>query len=69
MIVGENVRNMGRWKIRKYGKKGNQTTGRAKGIKLSPLEKYMCRSNRSWKHPLYGEIMAKLGMKRDKEKR
>ncbi len=53
---------MGMWKnrvLRKKGK-GKQETGKSKGIIASPLAKYMCRHNRSWKHPLYNVVMEKL---------
>lgn len=43
------------------GKKPSQTTGRTKGIRPSALAKYMCRSNRSYKHPRYEAVMSKLG--------
>ena len=47
------------WKIHQIKKqhKGSQTTGISKGIKSTPLQRYMCRSNRSYKHPLYSVIM------------
>ena len=50
---------MDTWKAHKVKKsqKGSQTTGKSKGIVSSPLQRYMCRSNRSYKHPLYQEIM------------
>lgn len=38
--------------------------GKKKGILPSPLEKWMCRHNRSWKHPRYGAIMEKLGSRK-----
>lgn len=63
---------MGTWKTRKIAKKarGKSETGRSKGIVASPLERFMCRSNRSWKHPLYESIMSKLdGEKRRKGKK
>ena len=53
---------MGTWKRKLISKehKGRQESGRAKGIVASPLVKYMCRANRSYKHPLYDVVMTKL---------
>lgn len=51
--------SMGEWKrkiIKKKGK-GNQTTGRQKGIVSSQLQRWMCRHNRSWRHPAYALVM------------
>ena len=47
------------WKVKPIKKKGkgSQTTGRSKGIVSSTLQRFMCRRNRSYKHPLYAEIM------------
>jgi len=47
------------WKIHKIKKKskGSQTTGKSKGLNPTSLQRYMCRANRSWKHPLYSLIM------------
>lgn len=47
------------WKIKVIKKKGkgSQTTGRSKGITSSGLQRFMCRRNRSYKHPLYDTIM------------
>lgn len=47
------------WKIKaiKKAHKGSQTTGKSKGICSTSLQRYMCRSNRSYKHPQYSEIM------------
>jgi hypothetical protein len=52
-------KTMGTWKARKLvkGARGSRTTGKQKGIVPTALRKWMCRHNRSWKHPLYGEIM------------
>lgn len=60
---------MGTWKQRiiKKKNKGNQETGRSKGITASPLERSICRRNRSWKHPSYSLVMSRLtGEKRRK---
>lgn len=45
----------------------SQTTGKSKGIRPSALERYMCRHNRSYKHPKYGEVMANLGSRKGKK--
>ena len=47
------------WKLKVIKKKGkgSQTTGRSKGIVSTTLRRFMCRRNRSYKHPLYQEIM------------
>lgn len=47
------------WKIKVIKKKGkgSQTPGKQKGIVSSSLQRFMCRRNRSYKHPLYAEIM------------
>jgi hypothetical protein len=67
-ISGASHRNMGNWKLRKIKKKGrgSQTTGRTKGIVASPLQKFMCRHGRSYKHPLYGDVMESLGQRKRK---
>lgn len=54
---------MGQWKTKLIKKKsrGSQATGKSKGIVASTLAKFMCRHNRSWKHPLYNEVMSKIG--------
>jgi len=60
---------MSTWKskiIKKKGK-GSQTTGRQKGIRASALQKYMCRRGRSYRHPLYGEVMASLDVRKVKK--
>jgi hypothetical protein len=59
---------MGTWKARiiKKKNKGSQNTGKSKGIIASPLAKHMCRHNRSWKHPLYGVVMEKIGLRAKK---
>lgn len=44
--------------------KSNRTSGISKGIISTPLQRYMCRRNRSWKHPKYAEVMASLGSKK-----
>ena len=51
--------SMGTWKIKvvKKANKGSRTTGKSKGIIATSLQRYMCRKNRSWKHPLYNIIM------------
>lgn len=62
--------SMGNWKAKKLEKKGKgrSETGRSKGIVASALQKSMCRRNRSYKHPLYGEVMESLGIKKGKKK-
>jgi hypothetical protein len=58
---------MSTWKSTTFGKKnGSQTTGRSKGIRPSALQKSMCRRGRSYKHPLYGAVMASLGSRKQK---
>lgn len=62
---------MGTWKTRVIEKKakGRQTTGREKGIVTTPLERTICRRNRSWKNSAYSLVMPKLnGEKRRKGK-
>ena len=53
---------MGTWKTKSIGKKtkASRTTGRQKGITSSPLERTICRRNRSWKMKEYGLTMQKL---------
>lgn len=60
---------MGDWKKRVIEKKnkGKQETGRSKGITASPLERTICRRNRSWKNASYNLVMSRLtGEKRRK---
>lgn len=66
--AGASHKNMGQWKARTIKKKGkgSQTTGKQKGIVANTLQKYMCRRGRSYKHPLYGEVMASLGSRKNK---
>jgi hypothetical protein len=67
----ESLKTMGNWKRRTISKKtkGSQSTGRSKGIISSPLERTLCRRNRSWKNPLYTRVMSKLtGEKRMNKK-
>ena len=45
----------------------SQTTGRSKGIKPTALERFMCRHNRSYKHPLYKRVMATVGNRKMKK--
>lgn len=45
----------------------SQTTGRSKGIKPTALQRSLCRRNRSYKHPLYAEVMASLGSRKIKK--
>lgn len=47
------------WKMKltKKNTRGSHSTGKSKGIIPTPLQKTMCRRNRSWKHPLYSVIM------------
>lgn len=54
---------MGKWKTKIIKKKsrGSQATGKSKGIVASALAKFMCKHNRSYKHPLYNEVMTKIG--------
>lgn len=60
---------MGNWRKRKLvkGSRASQTTGKSKGIRPSQLAKSMCRRNRSYKHPLYSEIMKSLGVRKIKK--
>lgn len=60
---------MGTWKVNIIKKKsgGRSETGKSKGIVATPLAKYMCRANRSYKHPQYDKIMAGLGIKKGKK--
>lgn len=53
---------MGTWKTRKLvkGIRASRTTGKSKGIIASPLERTMCRRNRSYKNPQYQTVMSKL---------
>mgnify|MGYP001578009302 CR=1 FL=1 len=57
---------MGTWRKRKLvkGQRASQTTGRSKGIVATVLQKYMCRRNRSWKDPLYQQVMGNGEFKR-----
>lgn len=67
----EAAHTMGTWKARQIGKKNkaSRTTGRSKGIVSSALERYMCRRNRSYKHPLYAKVLLSLtGEKRISKK-
>lgn len=61
---------MGTWKTYKIKKKGraSQTTGRSKGIVATAIQKYMCRRNRSWKDPLYQQVMGTGEFKRGGKK-
>lgn len=60
--------SMGQWKARVLKKKGrgSQATGRSKGIVASPIQKYMCRRNRSYKLANYGAVMASIGQRAKK---
>lgn len=63
---------MSTWKARKIAKasKGRSESGRSKGIIATPLERWMCRASRSYKHPMYDMIMSKMtGEKRIKGKK
>lgn len=60
---------MASWKSKVIKKKGKRsvTTGRAKGIFATPLERTVCRRNRSWKMAEYSKVMKVLdGNKRRK---
>ena len=52
-----NTSNMGSWKARKFDKKtkASRTPGKSKGVNCqsTPLERYMAKHNRSYKHPSY----------------
>jgi len=68
----QQTNKMGPWKRRKLekGVRGKQESGRSKGIIASPLERFICRSNRSYKHPEYDRIMSSLtGEKRLRKKK
>lgn len=60
---------MGTWKTRKIAKKsrGRSETGRSKGLIATPIQKFMCRNSRSYKHPLYEEVMKSLGVRKNKK--
>lgn len=47
-------------------KNNSQTTGKSKDIRPTPLQKYMCKSNRSYKHPRYNEVMNSIGQRKTK---
>lgn len=68
-LVGKSHKNMGNWKskIIAMQHKGSSTTGKSKGIITTPLERTICRRNRSWKHPLYNEVMATIDRRGDKK--
>ena len=53
---------MGTWRLRKMkkGLRASRTTGKSKGIIATPLERTICRRNRSYKHPSYALIMSKM---------
>lgn len=57
---------MGTWKTAQIKKKsrGSQSTGKSKGIFATTIQKFMCRRNRSWKHPLYDEVMKSCEIKK-----
>lgn len=65
----EALGTMGSWRKRQIDKKnkGKQESGKSKGITADPLTKYMCRKNRSYKHPLYNEVMEKIGTNRKRK--
>lgn len=67
--VNVSQRSGGFWKAKVFKKKGkgSQTTGRAKGIRPTALQKTMCRRNRSWKDPRYLATMASLGQRKGKQ--
>lgn len=58
---------MGKWKARKMvkGQRASQTTGKSKGLVPAPLARFMCRRNRSYKHPEYDAVMAALGKRKN----
>ena len=63
---------MGHWKSKTFSKKtkASKTTGKSKGIVVSPLERTICRRNRSWKMREYSSVMKLLnGEKRRSGKR
>lgn len=66
----ESKGTMGDWKARKLvkGLRASRSTGKSKGLVPDALARYMCRSNRSYKHPLYGEVMARLGSRKKSAK-
>lgn len=59
---------MGTWKKRILQKKdkGRQESGKSKGLVPDSIARYMCRSNRSYKHKLYSVVMSKLGQRKRK---
>lgn len=46
-------------------KPSSSTSGRSKNIYASPLQRGICRRNRSWRHPQYETVMKSLGRKND----
>ena len=49
--------------IRRKKNRGSQTTGKSKGIIARTIERYMCKHNRSWRHPYYEIVMYALTKK------
>lgn len=47
---------MGTWKQRKTqkGQRASRTPGNKKGLVPPSWARYICRANRSYKHPMYG---------------
>lgn len=45
----------------------SRTTGKSKGIRPSAIQKFMCRHNRSYKHPLYERVMPTVGERKMKK--
>lgn len=62
----ESIGTMGTWKLRKVvkGARASRSTGKSKGLVPDALARFMCRNNRSYKHPQYGEVMARLGVRK-----
>lgn len=62
--------SMGTWKkklIKKQGKR-SVSTGKSKGIVSTPLERTICRRNRSYKMREYAAVMNKLNGEKHKSK-
>ena len=60
---------MGTWKKRKLvkGQRASRETGKKKGLVPTTIQKWMCRTGRSYKHPLYEVVMASLGTRKVKK--
>ena len=61
---------MGNWKRKTFEKrtKASRTTGKSKGIVASPLERTICRRNRSYKMREYAAVMKRLNGEKRRSK-